>query len=271
MRKWLIGVGSGALFVAAAGGAGAATLPWEGTLNVQFGNVPPFVSTGMSAATINHSSGGGHLNTLAIAGGISGSATLPLTDPATPLLVSVRGTLTLGTGTLSGISGGAPLAGGVLPVGGLIRLCLVTPGCGIFLPIPATVNSTRGLGIGGLITVNGFATAGLRISVEFAPWTIGLAAVTGLPTGNGGTSTVTAQGFAHGPMSATSSTANALGSGVLQVVTPARITLTLAPPNDMQAVMTTLTLHFIPEPGMLLLLGSGVAGLVLLGQRRLRD
>ncbi len=32
----------------------------------------------------------------------------------------------------------------------------------------------------------------------------------------------------------------------------------------------TMTLHFIPEPGLLLLLGSGVVGLGLLGRRRLK-
>ena len=36
------------------------------------------------------------------------------------------------------------------------------------------------------------------------------------------------------------------------------------------ALFGFLTLHFIPEPGMLLLLGSGVAGLVLLGRHRMR-
>jgi hypothetical protein len=29
-------------------------------------------------------------------------------------------------------------------------------------------------------------------------------------------------------------------------------------------------IHFIPEPGLLLLLGSGVAGLAFLGRRKLR-
>jgi hypothetical protein len=28
--------------------------------------------------------------------------------------------------------------------------------------------------------------------------------------------------------------------------------------------------HFIPEPGMLILLGAGVAGLVVMGRRRMR-
>jgi len=32
----------------------------------------------------------------------------------------------------------------------------------------------------------------------------------------------------------------------------------------------TLTLHFIPEPGLLLLLGAGVVGLGLLGRSRIK-
>jgi hypothetical protein len=35
-------------------------------------------------------------------------------------------------------------------------------------------------------------------------------------------------------------------------------------------LFSTLKVHFIPEPGMLFLLGSGVAGLVVLGRRRMR-
>jgi PEP-CTERM motif len=34
-------------------------------------------------------------------------------------------------------------------------------------------------------------------------------------------------------------------------------------------VLGTLTLNFVPEPGTLLLLGSGVAGLAILGRRRM--
>jgi hypothetical protein len=34
-------------------------------------------------------------------------------------------------------------------------------------------------------------------------------------------------------------------------------------------MFSTLTLHFIPEPGLLLLIGSGVVGLGLLGRSRM--
>jgi hypothetical protein len=36
------------------------------------------------------------------------------------------------------------------------------------------------------------------------------------------------------------------------------------------AGLIILVVHFIPEPGLLLLLGSGVLGLTVLGRRRLR-
>ena len=41
-------------------------------------------------------------------------------------------------------------------------------------------------------------------------------------------------------------------------------------PNAHNATFTELTIHVIPEPGILLLIGSGVAGLAILGHRRLR-
>ena len=80
--------------------------------------------------------------------------------------------------------------------------------------------------------------------------------------------TVTIQGFKHGPASNTSSTA--ANSGVIQWVSPARVVTTVDPPSGKLAVPSVLRIHFIPEPGLLLLLASGVGGLVLLGRSRMR-
>jgi len=126
------------------------------------------------------------------------------------------------------------------------------------------------VGVGGLITVGG--AGGIRISVEAAPWTIKTATAideTDANTGAMAFHPVTKMGFAHGPASATSSTA--APSGVVQVVTPSQIRTSLAAgSNHKIGAITTLIIHFVPEPGMLLLLGSGVVGLALLGRNRMR-
>ena len=58
--------------------------------------------------------------------------------------------------------------------------------------------------------------------------------------------------------------------GVLQIVTPAQVVTTiLALSNKKVASGGIFLLKFIPEPGLLLLLGSGVIGLVVLGRTRM--
>ncbi len=260
-----------ATVLGAIGPAGAATIEWDGTFTIEFGIVAPIVSNGTGVATLNGSGGTGHLNTLGVAGGITGSATIPLTDPDNASLVTLVVTAQLGTGSLSGVSGAPPLTGTpTIPVPGLAKLCLVLANCVSTLPIPLTVNGSVGVGIGGQVTVNGFATSvnAVKISLLGAPWTLGTASVTAIPTDNGGTSTATAMGFVHGPASGTSNTATT--SGVIQVATPVRVVTSLNPPNNVLAIIGILRLKMVPEPGLMLLLGSGIAGLVLLGRGRLR-
>jgi hypothetical protein len=72
----------------------------------------------------------------------------------------------------------------------------------------------------------------------------------------------------HGPASLTSSTAK--GSGVIQLVTPTRVDTSLAPPNNFLPVFGVVKLRFVPEPGLILLIGSGIAGLVVIGRHRTR-
>ncbi len=221
--------------------------------------------------------------------------------------VGTRVGIPIGRGTFAPISGGGALTDNQLVLTGLqpvrFKQCLIVPGCSVYLPIPVSRNGTEGAGIGGIITVNTFSKGnGLKISVVGTPWTIGAAVITGIPnrittTANGGitnsffkqvpapqgpcgqnnagnctrqtiTTTRTQFGFAHGPASATSSTA--LLSGVIQFVTPSEVSTSLDPPNNFLPVFSTITLHFVPEPGLVLLLGSGVAGLALLGRHRLR-
>ncbi|MCH7708879.1 MAG: PEP-CTERM sorting domain-containing protein, partial [Myxococcales bacterium] len=93
-----------------------------------------------------------------------------------------------------------------------------------------------------------------------------------ITTLNGNTTfiTVTVKGFAHGPASGTSSS-TAFLSGVVQIVTPVQIVtnLNLGSSKKLSGSISLL-IHFVPEPGLLMLLGSGIVGLALLGSRRMR-
>ncbi len=244
--------------------ARASELAWRGTMTLDFVALPSVVFTGMGVATVNSSASGSHLTTVRIAGGISGTQVVPVTDPEVTL-TALRATATLGTGTLRPFGTSAPtsqpqLTQRVLPVFGLARLCLAA-GCASSLDLPLAEGS-RGVGIGGLITVGGGGS--LRLSLEAAPWTIRSATVP-VTTNGGGTVAVAAAGWLHGPASFTTSTA--ITGGAFSLVTPLRVTSNLGPPLG---AFGRLTLRFVPEPGLLLLIGSGLFGLAILGRTRMR-
>jgi len=266
------------------GTAGAALLNWEGTMVLELGELPPLQNTGGGIATVNGSSGGtgGHLVDLAVAasrGAISGTAMVPITDPVVNQagLLSVRVDASMQTGTFGPISGAVQsttvLSQNVLPVAGLAKVCLLATTCTQYLPLTLTINGTRGVGIGG--TLVGSEDV-FFVSVEAAPWTVktgtSIDQITTPMTDPNGLKTfvtVTAKGFAHGPASATTSTAQP--SGVVQLISPMQVRTNISNGSNAKVgLFGRLTIHFIPEPGMLLLLGSGVAGLVLLGRHRMR-
>ena len=72
-------------------------------------------------------------------------------------------------------------------------------------------------------------------------------------------------GFQHGPGSLTSSTAAASGS--VRLVTPVFLSTNIALLSVVPA-FGILDLHFVPEPATLLLLGGGMAWMVLLGRAK---
>jgi hypothetical protein len=253
-----------------AGPAGAKTLDWHGTMDLELWQGNGITYQGSGVATVNDSSGSAHLSTLRLAGGISGSGVIPITDPETTGQVkSIRvDPVRLGTGTLTGISGAPPMGQNALPIPGFARVCIFSANCATNLPLLLTLNSgNTGIGVGGLLTLGGQGT--IRISLEAAPWT--LATVSGEHQTKGGNFvTLTRVGFVHGAASGTDSS-TAANSGVIQLIAPQQVTTSGVVGNSTrQALFSTLTLHFIPEPGLLLLIASGVLGLGLVGRSRMK-
>ncbi len=270
--------------------ASARPLNFAGTLYTQTSTSLPVLSNTLGGvATVNNSAGviPAHLQTLQLKGSrLAGSTTnmVAITDPIVSAngIASLRVTAQLGTGTFGPISGGAAsttvLTKNVLPIRGISKVCLLSTLCTNFLPLQLTKHTAmsvvNGVGIGGLLTIGG-GTNPIRISIEAAPWTIktgtAIDQIT-TPMTPGGVKkfiNVTGMGFAHDPSSATTNTAQP--SGVVQLISPMQIVTNLTSGSNAKlSQFSTLKIHFIPEPGMLLLLGSGVAGLVLLGRSRMR-
>jgi hypothetical protein len=255
-----------------AGQAGAKTLDWHGTMDLELwgGGATSLTFQGSGVATVNDSSGSAHLSTLRLAGGISGSGTIPTTDPETTGSIKTVhvDTAGLGTGTISGISGAPPVSpGAAIPIPGHARVCIFQAGCTLNLPLDLTKNNgNTGVGVGGTVTLGG--NGSIRISLEGAPWTLGTVSRTHQTIG-GNFEMRTRAGFVHGAASATGSS-TATNSGVIQLITPQQVKTAGLPGNSTrQALFSTLTLHFIPEPGLLLLIASGAVGLGLLGRSRM--
>lgn len=269
-----------------------AVLNWKGTGTVHLyqGDVNAHFYGG-GVATVNGTSGviPDHLNEIRFAphrGMIEGEHTHFVTDPeiASSGLAAIRyRNVEALTGTVGG-SLATEVRPGPIPVGGIVNVCLLSSACSIFVPlamtVPTTVNGVpgegrEGIGIGGLLTLGGYG--GIRVSVQAAPWTIGTASGQNIIVTDDGLqvpSAWTMRGWAHGPASGTTSTLSV--GGKMKAVTPVQISTNVAfgfgHPSGKFAgsigSVLSLTIEFIPEPGFLLLLGSGVTGLGVLGRLR---
>jgi hypothetical protein len=272
VQKLLVTTTAFLLALGLAGAAAASPLKYQGTTTSKLGaaRVKDNRITSSGVATVNMSGGGGLLHTLRLPGNVTGSNYNPVTDPDTSgtiKTIGVEGTRM--TGTIADFQN-PPLTSNKMLIKGFIRLCILTSDCSTPFDIPMSLNDGHtGFGVGGLITKGGAGF--IRVSIEAAPWTLGSGTAVN-QTGKGNFKTVTISGFIHEAASGTGGgSSTAVDSGLVQLITPMQVnTYGAGDNNTLQSLFVMLTLRFIPEPGLLLLLGAGVVGMGLLGRSRMR-
>jgi hypothetical protein len=246
MRKLLGVLAAGFFAVGVAGQAQAVALGFTGATSISLAGLAPIAIPGAGTAIVNGSGPGGHLTGLTVPAspfGVTGFV-LPVTDPAAFPIAGVQVTAHNATGVFGGVGGGG--FGGSMPINGVSKVCLFGPCSAAVsnLVVPLSV-----VGAGGAAIVTG----AVNLTVIGAPWTTGTAAV-GTITQMGGVS----------PLSNTGAP-----SGAITLVTPIFISTNIGASAVLPG-FGFLSLHFVPEPGTLMLLGSGIAGLVAFGRSRAR-
>jgi hypothetical protein len=248
MRKLFSILAVGALAMATAP-AQAIPVTAVGAVSISLAGLNPLIVPG--SATVNVSTTGvGHITALSIPASPFAAAgiIIPITDPAAAPIKGIQATVHNAAGAFAGAT-----LGGSMSLNGVTKVCLfkVCSNATANLSVPLS-----NVGVGGTIAVPpGSTTASVNLTVRGAPWTAGTAAV----------GTVTQMGFQHGPASASSSTVAA--SGAIRLVSPIFVSTNIGA-SAVVPGFAFLDLHFVPEPGTLLLLGSGIAGLVMFGRSK---
>jgi hypothetical protein len=206
---------------------------------------PPITGTGPGTSVGGTASIGANiLSGVVAATGITSAP--PITQVVMSLAGHAAGNFTPTGGPNGGMGGPMTLAGAakILAYSGNVTLVLV--------PLSPVGQP------GGFVSVTG--GGGTIIQASGDGWTTGMLTLT--------TPSITVGGGTATP-GTTAQTGTDMrtpgGAGTVVLITPLFIRTNLA--GDIPT-FATLTLNYVPEPGTLLLLGAGIAGLALLGRKR---
>ncbi len=275
------------LATALAGGAGADKLLFSGEHAIKFshnGVLKEVVASGTGVAIANGAAGGPTLNTVELTQPFAKiNATINATTPGigvdeirfqnvriNPQLAGPDGIPGIFAPILAAAKG-MTLTRSTLPAAGTIRLCNLS-GCPGSVAVKLTQTNAGvaiGPGVGGTFMTTGMS--GTKVTVMGHPWTVNTTTVS-YRTKMGGIANFTNAGTVHGPLGLTGTTLNVTSMGMggtLQLVSGIQTTCVgCGGNNSPSGQITRLTLHFAPEPALLLLLGAGAAGVALLGRTR---
>ena len=230
-----------------------------GALGISIGALPSIQFPCVGCPTlIAVSSGGGSFTEPA--GVFTGSVMLPTALFTGVALINGLTIGNLANGTKFIAQGGAagPRSVDVLRAGGGLGGPGPLTGTA-FVNVLGLFNLAVPLGIVGNTGATTSVIAGtLAVTAVGTGWTTGVVTITGVTTGSPATNTVVNIGYDNRTPG---------HAGVVQLISPFKV-ITNAAGN--LPGLATQTLTFVPEPGTLLLLGSGVLGLALYGRRHLR-
>jgi PEP-CTERM motif len=274
VMKKLLGLLLGAAFALNAGATPAGASAFVGTLGIAVGTLGtlPFTGAGSGTSTANN---------LTVPGGtFAGMVSVPVTGnpPITNIVVNIASN---GAGAWTGdpLTGAMPIFGGAAVKGNLGGGPLTLVGVPFFTNhTPSSSAGNVGLGIGGsvLLTIGG--NPNVYLNVFNTNWSEGMKTVTGLqyvyvyhaPSGMAASMFFNST-FLNGTAMYTGTDSRTPGGlGQVTLVSPTKVVTNLTGGLLILVTLGKLTLNFVPEPGTLLLLGSGVAGLAALGRRRMR-